>query len=74
MHERLRQHSIEAWDQVQTGQSNPLLALLCQDDEILKYLTPTQIKDLMDVQRHTGDAILRAHQLAQKIRSAVMQV
>lgn len=73
MHERLRQHSMEAWEEVQKGQPNMLFTRFCKDDVILKYLSPAQLEDLMDVRRHTGDSALRAHQMAQTIRSAITQ-
>jgi adenylosuccinate lyase len=69
MHERLRQHSMQAWEAVQAGTPNPLAQLIAQDDEIRHYLGDREIAGLMDATHHLGDAPQRARQLASQIRS-----
>jgi adenylosuccinate lyase len=69
MHERLREHALVAWGTVQQGLDNPLAGLLFADPEILQYLDLDYLKELMEVDGYTGDAPLRAHQLATTIHS-----
>jgi adenylosuccinate lyase len=69
MHERLRQHSMLAWEAVQAGTPNPLAQWIAQDEEIRRYLGEDKIAGLMDVTHHLGDASQRARRLAVQIRS-----
>jgi adenylosuccinate lyase len=71
MHERLRQHAMQAWAAVQAGQANPLAEALAQDGELLRYLSVTQIAELMDAGQHVGDAPQRARGLAATIREVL---
>jgi adenylosuccinate lyase len=68
MHERLRQHSMKAWDAIQKGQPNPLVDDITRDPEILRYLPNDKPRLLMDASRHLGDAPQRARKLAEAIR------
>lgn len=69
MHERLRQHAMDAWESVQTGNPNPLLDRLAADPEILGYLPEAEVRNLMDVNSYLGDAPRRARNLASELRS-----
>jgi adenylosuccinate lyase len=71
MHERLRQHSLAAWEQVQASGPNPLVSRLCNDPELLGYLSSEEINTLMDASRYVGDAPQRARLLARDIRTAL---
>ncbi len=71
MHERLRQQSLSAWEEVQAGQVNPLIPRLCSDPDLLSYLTAEEIIALMDASQYVGDAPRRARLLAQDIRAAL---
>jgi adenylosuccinate lyase len=71
MHERLREHSLKAWAAIQSGAENPLFAALGADDELLRYLSSDQIRSLMDVSTHIGDAPRRARLLARAIRENI---
>jgi adenylosuccinate lyase len=71
MHERLRQHALAAWQAVQAGQPNPLAAAICQDGAFTRYLPPSGLAVLMEINAHTGDAPLRARQLAQRIETTI---
>ena len=71
MHERLRVHAMRAWERIQTGQSSPLIEDLAHDPEINRYLSPRDVKSLMDASHHLGDAPQRALRLAEKIRLAL---
>ncbi|OQX63043.1 MAG: adenylosuccinate lyase [Anaerolinea sp. 4484_236] len=68
MHERLRQHSLKAWDAVQRGAPNPLEDLIVGDTEIRRYITPERLLALMSVSAYLGDAPQRALTVAQTIR------
>jgi adenylosuccinate lyase len=67
MHECLRGHAISAWTALQAGQANPLINNLLEDGEISRYLLESEIKELMDVDHHLGDAPQRAQDLADQI-------
>jgi adenylosuccinate lyase len=71
MHEALRKHALEAWAVIQSGGANPLEDRLCADPEILSLLPEADVRSLMDVSRHLGDAPERTRALAENIRQAV---
>ena len=68
MHERLRQHALNAWRAVQAGDENPILEQLILDEEISAYISRDSLYQLMDAGQHLGDAPERARQLAGFIR------
>ena len=71
MHERLRIHSMRAWEAVATGQPNPLIDDVCSDAVLLGYLSVERIRSLMNAADYVGDAPSRAKALAVQIRNAV---
>ncbi len=71
MHESVRVHAMQAWEALRQGQENPLVTLLCQDEEMARYLGEEEIRQLMDVRSHTGDAPERALAMAKTIRDAI---
>ena len=71
MHERLRTHSLEAWQALQAGGGNPLVERVRTDPELLRYLPEEDISALMDARQHVGDAPQRALNLAQTIREVI---
>jgi adenylosuccinate lyase len=68
MHEQLRHHSMRAWEAIRSGNPNPLIDLLCADTTLLKYLQPSRIRSLMEVQTYLGFAPQKAADFAQQIR------
>jgi adenylosuccinate lyase len=68
IHERLRQHSMQAWDVIQEGKPNPLATQLVQDEEIRQFLRDEEISALMNATHHLGNAPQRARELAGTIR------
>jgi adenylosuccinate lyase len=68
MHEYLREHSLTAWGEVQSGKPNLLADLISHDPEITRYVPAGQLNRLMDVQQYLGDAPQRASQMAGYIR------
>lgn len=67
MHERLRQHAMQAWEALRQGQPNPLPALISRDEVIQAYLPERVLKELMDISDYIGDAGVRAGQLAEDL-------
>lgn len=68
IHELLRELSMQAWQMVQKGKSNPLPKLLSQNQILRKYISPDKLHKLLDVTQHVGDAPERAKKLAASIR------
>ena len=74
IHELLRNISMEAWFAVQSGKPNPMEKLLIENKEIKKYLAKAEIKKLLDVSHHVGDAPERALQMVEKIKKLQLDV
>ncbi len=68
MHERLRVHSLAAWEKRQSGVPNPLSELIAADPELNRYLQEQNLRVLMDASHHLGDAPQRARWLAKEIK------
>jgi adenylosuccinate lyase len=71
IHERLREHALAAWQVVQTGQPNPLVKRLQADEEILRWISATEIETLSRVSSYTGIAEEASRGMAGKIRQAI---
>lgn len=71
MHERLRDHSLKAWDVIATGKPNPLAHNLAADTDLLRYLQPARLTELMKAEAYVGTAVERAEALVIEIRRAV---
>ena len=67
MHERIRSHSLAAWQAIQAGQPSPLSAFLSADPAILAFLPAEQVAALLDASAYVGDAPQRARELASVI-------
>jgi len=67
MHERMRSHSMKAWEAVRAGEENPLASLLCKDAILSEYVTEEEIRQLMDARSHLGDAPERAREMAKTV-------
>ncbi len=59
MHERIRQHTMAAWDAIQRGEENPLMERLSSDSDLLAFLSPDRILELLDAVSFVGDAPAR---------------
>ena len=68
MHEVIREESLKAWAIVQQGGENPLLGYLLDNDEIKKYLTSDEVKELMDASHYTGDAEARCDLVLRRVQ------
>ena len=71
MHELLRQHALAAWEEVQSGQPNPLTERLKSEARLTAYLSAVEIDQLANVESYTGIAPQRARSLAQRIRTTL---
>jgi adenylosuccinate lyase len=69
MHERLRELAMAAWQEVQSGRPNPLIADLESDTWITSFLSPEQIESLAAIDAYTGIAPQRARQTAGLVRA-----
>lgn len=72
MHERIREHSMTAWESVRAARPNPLLEALAGDTGFLEYLTADEIRALMDCRQHLGNAPQRAREMAEKIKDVLI--
>ena len=68
LHEVIREHSLVAWQAIQSGAPNPLPELLAADPRITNYVDPANLPELLDASGHVGDAPERARALAAEIR------
>ena len=69
MHERLREHALAAWEEVQNGQINPLVQRLVADPVFNSYVQPSEIVTLLQAADYLGNAPDRARSLAHLILS-----
>lgn len=67
LHEILRGISMKAWQEMHSGKENPMENLILENIEIKKYLSPTDIKKILNVKNYTGNASQKALELANKI-------
>ena len=68
MYERLRQHSLQAWEGLRQVGVNTLADRVASDTTILRYLQPSRVRELMDVSTYLGLAPARSQELAAQIR------
>ena len=68
-HERLRQHTLAAWAEVQAGHPNPLVDLLLADPELTRLVPPERVRHLLDVRRYLGDAPERCAAFVGELRA-----
>jgi len=71
MHERLRSHTLVAWENIKKEAKNPLIENITRDQYFQQYLSPENIKDLMTAGLYTGDAEKRTIALVKTIREQI---
>lgn len=71
MHERIRDHSMEAWAAVQRGEPNPLADLLAADPQVARYLSAEEVRALFARGAHAGGAAQRSRALVAAIRETL---
>ena len=72
MHEVIREHSMDAWRVISSGNPNPLLTALASDQRILQHVSAADVHNLMDAGSYVGDAPERALAMATRARSIVV--
>ena len=70
-HEVIREHSLAAWAQVNAGEPNALVASLCADAHVLKFVSAEDAATLLVADVYVGDAPQRARQVAEMGRVAI---
>ncbi len=73
MHERLRRHSLAAWQAVEAGEPDNLPERLAADEAITAYMTPDAVRRLLDARAYVGDAPDLARALASQIRQVLAE-
>ena len=71
MHERLRRHSMAAWEEVRAGRPNPLPQRILDDPEMRRYLPEERLHALLDISGHLGLAPKRAREMARKVEGLI---
>jgi len=72
-HEALRQASMQAWEAMREGASNPLVKLLSVDQRITEFIPETELGDLFNTSSYTGNAESGALALATRIQERLQQ-
>lgn len=67
MHEMIRAQSMTAWEATRNGEPNPLVENLSEYPAILEFLSPKQVRELMDYAHHIGNAPQKAREMARAI-------
>jgi len=73
MHERLRQHALQAWAAVQKGEPNPLVDLILEDEVLRTFLSRETLREVMESEGYVGDAPQRAMKLVSQVRSELSE-
>lgn len=71
MHETIRALALEAWEEVRQGRSNPLMDLVAGSPQLQDYLEAGEIRTILAGEAYLGDAVQRALQVADQIRSTI---
>jgi len=68
VHELLRSHSMAAWTAMADGQPNPLPDRLSADPLVARYLSPQQVRTMLDASDYVGAAPDCAGEMVRRIR------
>jgi adenylosuccinate lyase len=68
MHERIRRHTMAAWEAVQRGEENPLMEGMSNDEAILAFLPAKRVRELLNAINFVGDAPVRCAEFLQLLR------
>jgi adenylosuccinate lyase len=71
LHEAIRENAMAAYAALERGETNPLARLLSDDERIVRYIDPAEVRSQLDPTSHVGDAPVRARRLAQRIRTMI---
>ena len=67
MHERIRQHTMAAWDAIHRGEENPLVERLISDSDLLAFLSAERVRELLDAVNFVGDAPARCAEFLRRL-------
>lgn len=70
-HERIRAHTLSAWEALNQNLPNPLVEKISTDEVFLTLLTKEELIELMNAETYYGDAPQRAWDFAARIRQTV---
>jgi len=73
MHERIRQHTMVAWEAIQRGEENPLIEKLRNDDALVAFLPAERIGGLLDAVNFVGDAPARCAEFLRLLRTRLAE-
>ncbi len=71
LHEAIRENAMTAYAALGRGETNPLARLLADDERIISFVDPAEVRSQLDPTEHVGDAPVRARRLAERIRTTV---
>lgn len=71
LHEAIRENAMTAYAALGRGESNPLAHLLADDERIVRWVDPAEVRVQLDPTGHVGDAPVRARRLAARIREEI---
>ncbi len=71
IHEELRVLSMTAWQAIQEGQANPLFDLVKNAEQVSRWVTPDEIKQLFKIEEYIGIAETRSREMAHQIRDRI---
>jgi adenylosuccinate lyase len=73
MHERIRQHTMAAWESIQKGEENPLIKRLSGDSALVAFLPAERIGGLLDAVHFIGDAPARCAEFLRLLRTRLAE-
>jgi len=71
MHEVIREHSLAAWEALQSGEGNPLAERLSADERVIRFVPAEQVLALLDASDYVGDGPARAREIAGRLAGVV---
>jgi adenylosuccinate lyase len=73
MHERIRQHTMAAWEAIQRGKENPLIEKLSGDSALVVFLPAERIEELLNAVHFVGDAPARCIEFLRLLRTRLAE-
>jgi adenylosuccinate lyase len=74
MHERIRQHTMAAWETIQRGKENPLIERLSNDDALVAFLPAERVRGLLEAGSFVGDAPARCAEFLRLLRARLAEL
>jgi len=73
IHEILRKHALDAWNEIQNGKENPLKELIMNDPDLTQWVSRTNFDLLFNVQTYIGIAQKKAFVIINKIKNLLIE-